>query len=117
MYILTRTYKEICLRYITDNNKFIFDDKNFKLFDSAFHTLERDINIKREKLKEENKEDNIINEILELFEKKAKNMIQDAEKGILDKEKRASKREKKFDTYKIEKFEQFNFGNIEIELK
>ncbi len=116
MYILTRTYKEICLRYITDNNKFIFDDKNFKLFDSAFHTLERDINIKREKLKEENKEDNIINEILKLFEKKAKNMIKDAEKGILDKEKRASKREKKFDTYKIDKFEQFNFGNIEIEL-
>ena len=43
-------------------------------------------------------------------------MIKDAEKGILDKEKRASKREKKFDTYKIDKFEQFNFGNIEIEL-
>ena len=83
MYILTRTYKEICIRYITDNNKFIFDDKNFKLFDSAFHTLERDINIKREKLKEENKEDNIINEILKLFEKKAKNMIKDAEKSLL----------------------------------
>ena len=101
-YFMTRTYEELYNRYITG-------DINFPLFCGGtvriccFTTLQKEINKKKEKLKDKGKSQKFIGEKMAIFERLSLNMIDDIKGGNF--ERKGRKEEKQFITVIINEFE------------
>ena len=101
-YFMTRTYEELYNRYITG-------DINFPLIRGGtvriccFTTLAKEINKKKEKLKDKGKSQKYIGEKMAIFEKLSLNMIDDIKGGKF--ERKGKKEEKQFITVIINEFE------------
>ena len=101
-YFMTRTYEELYNRYITG-------DINFPLIRGGtvriccFTTLAKEINKKKEKLKDKGKSQKYIGEKMAIFEKLSLNMIDDIKGGKF--ERKGKKEEKQFITVIISEFE------------
>ena len=101
-YFMTRTYEELYNRYITG-------DINFPLIRGGtvriccFTTLKKEINKKKEKLKDKGKSQKFIGEKMAIFERLSLNMIDDIKGGNF--ERKGRKEEKQFITVVISEFE------------
>ena len=121
-YFMTRTYEELYNRYITG-------DINFPLIRGGtvriccFTTLAKEINKKKEKLKDKGKSQKYIGEKMAIFEKLSLNMIDDIKGGKF--ERKGKKEEKQFITVIISEFElkrmsldeKYDYSGISLEEK
>ena len=103
-YFMTRTYKELYKRFVSENISFPLDKKENEIVYvriNKFITLTKAIKKRTEKLGKKGKDDESIKIIISSFENLCKNMISDIEN---EKNVKGSENEKEFKPVVIEKF-------------
>ena len=123
-YFMTRTYKELYKRFVSENISFPLDKKEDEIVYvriNKFITLTKAIKKRTEKLEKKGKDNESIKVIISSFENLCKNMINDIEN---EKNVKGSENEKEFKPVVIEKFANMRnqfpsddelFSDIELE--